>query len=217
MFNGSASILACAVKTVRWCDDIPSGVSTQPRTFFDKLDDWAPAKGAPGLACIVYADGAPKGPIAKFLDPPTARALKAMAGPKDGDAVFIVSDRKRRSQRRSCWRRSHQDAHELGLIDEGDSASAGSSTSRCTSSTRDRQGRIQPQSFFDAAGRSRRAQQPDPLTIKAFQYDIVCNGVELCFRRDPQPSPGHHVPRLRNRGLPTRRRRLALQRAASMR
>ena len=41
----------------------------------------------------------------------------------------------------------------------------------------------------------------DPLTIKAFQYDIVCNGVELSSGRDPQPSPGHHDPRVRDRRL----------------
>ena len=36
----------------------------------------------------------------------------------------------------------------------------------------------------------------DPLTIKAFQYDIVCNGIRAFVRRDPQPSAGDHVPRV---------------------
>ena len=46
----------------------------------------------------------------------------------------------------------------------------------------------------------------DPLTIKAFQYDIVCNGIELSLGRDPQPSAGHHAPRLRDRRLSGPRR-----------
>ena len=46
----------------------------------------------------------------------------------------------------------------------------------------------------------------DPLTIKAFQYDIVCNGVGAVLRGDPQPSPGHHDPCLRDRRLSRPRR-----------
>jgi hypothetical protein len=41
----------------------------------------------------------------------------------------------------------------------------------------------------------------DPLDILAYQYDIVCNGVELSLRRDPEPPPGHHVQGVRDRRL----------------
>ena len=47
----------------------------------------------------------------------------------------------------------------------------------------------------------------DPLTIKACQYDIVCNGIELSLGRHPQPSPGDHVQGVRHRGLQQRRGR----------
>ena len=46
----------------------------------------------------------------------------------------------------------------------------------------------------------------DPLTIKAYQYDIVCNGVELSSGRHPQPPARHHVQGLRHRGLQPRAR-----------
>ena len=45
------------------------------------------------------------------------------------------------------------------------------------------------------------AGEKDPLDILAWQYDIVCNGVELSSRRDPEPPPGHHVQGVRDRRL----------------
>src|SRR5579872_4579666 len=67
--------------------------ATRPRSFFDKLNDWARGEGAPGLGYIVFAEGAAKGPIAKFLDPPRLARLKELAGVGEGDAVFFVSDK----------------------------------------------------------------------------------------------------------------------------
>src|SRR6202048_243079 len=46
------------------------GAAARPRSFFDKLNDWAKGEGAPGLGYIVFADTEAKGPIAKFLDAP---------------------------------------------------------------------------------------------------------------------------------------------------
>ncbi len=47
----------------------------------------------------------------------------------------------------------------------------------------------------------RRSRRKDPLDILAYQYDIVCNGVELSLGRDPQPPAGHHVQGVRDRRL----------------
>src|SRR6476660_610816 len=44
------------------------GAAAQPRSFFDKLNDWARGEGAPGLGYVVFSDSEAKGPIAKFLD-----------------------------------------------------------------------------------------------------------------------------------------------------
>src|SRR5690242_11339637 len=70
------------------------GVAQQPRSFFDKLNDWARGEGAPGLGYIVFAEGGAKGPIAKFLDAARLDRLKALTGLGDGDAVFFVCDKK---------------------------------------------------------------------------------------------------------------------------
>ncbi len=70
------------------------GAAAQPRSFFDKLNDWAKGEGAPGLGYIVFeaADLVGKGPIAKFLPADTQRKIAAKAGVGAGDAVFFVCD-----------------------------------------------------------------------------------------------------------------------------
>src|SRR5271168_2155228 len=69
------------------------GAASRPRSFFDKLNDWARGEGAPGLGYIVFSGEEAKGPIAKFLDAPRLARLRALAGVGSGDAVFFVADR----------------------------------------------------------------------------------------------------------------------------
>ncbi len=156
-----------------------SGVATQPRSFFDKLNDWARGEGAPGLGYIVFAEGAAKGPIAKFLDPPRLERLKALAGLKDGDAVFFVCDQKDAAAKLAGAART-KIAHELGLIAEGEFCfcwivdfpmyELDAETGEVAFSHNP---------FSMPQGGLEALETQDPLTIKAYQYDIVCNGVEL--------------------------------------
>src|SRR5207248_9782589 len=69
------------------------GAAARPRSFFDKLNDWARGEGAPGLGYIVFTEGGAKGPIAKFLDVPRLERLRQIAEVGDGDAVFFVCDK----------------------------------------------------------------------------------------------------------------------------
>src|SRR5438128_7323591 len=71
-----------------------TGASTQPRSFFDKLGQWAREQGAPGLGYVVLGDGGAKGPLAKFLDGDRLGRLVAATGAREGDAVFFVCDKK---------------------------------------------------------------------------------------------------------------------------
>ncbi|MFA6207327.1 MAG: aspartate--tRNA ligase, partial [Methylocystis sp.] len=78
-------------KTVR---AIPApGAAAQPRSFFDKLNDWARSEGAPGLGYVIFEEEggalAGKGPIAKFIPAEAQAAIAAKAGVKAGDAVFF--------------------------------------------------------------------------------------------------------------------------------
>ncbi|HXY99561.1 MAG TPA: aspartate--tRNA ligase [Stellaceae bacterium] len=155
------------------------GVAAQPRSFFDKLNDWARGEGAPGLGYIVFAEGAAKGPIAKFLDPPRLDRLKALAGLSDGDAVFFVCDKKPAAAKLAGAARTRI-AQELSLIAANEFRFCwivdfpmyefNEETKRVDFSHNP---------FSMPQGGLEALTTRDPLTIKAYQYDIVCNGVEL--------------------------------------
>src|SRR5271163_3614328 len=70
------------------------GAAAQPRSFFDKLNEWARAEGQGGLGYIVYEPDGPKGPIARNLEPDRAEAIRVAAGLNAGDAVFFVAGKK---------------------------------------------------------------------------------------------------------------------------
>jgi aspartyl-tRNA synthetase len=70
------------------------GAAAQPRSFFDKLNEWARSDmGAPGLGYIVFDVDGGKGPIAKFIPPDVQERIAAKAGIKAGDAVFFATDK----------------------------------------------------------------------------------------------------------------------------
>ena len=66
------------------------GAGAQPRSFFDKLNEWARAEGQGGLGYITYDAEGPKGPIARNLEAGRADAIRNACGLKPGDAVFFV-------------------------------------------------------------------------------------------------------------------------------
>jgi aspartyl-tRNA synthetase len=93
--GGGFGVFAKAIEAGAVVRAIPApGAAARPRSFFDKLNDWARAEGAAGLGYVVYAEGGAKGPIAKNLDEGRVAAIKAAAGLEDGDAVFFVCDRR---------------------------------------------------------------------------------------------------------------------------
>jgi aspartyl-tRNA synthetase len=154
-------------------------VGDKPRSFFDKLIDWAKDQGAPGLGYIIIDGEVGKGPIAKFVPPAALAALIAATGLESGDAVFFVCDQKGPAAKLAGQARTRI-ADELGLIDKN-------RFEFCwivdfpMYELNEETGQIDfshnpfsmPQGGLDAL------LNQDPLTIKAFQYDIVCNGVEL--------------------------------------
>ncbi len=157
------------------------GAAARPRSFFDKLNDWARAEGAPGLGYVVFdpADGAGKGPIAKFIPDDAQAEIKRASGAGAGDAVFFVCmkpkdaaafagrvrtrlgddlDLLERDVFRFCW-----------VVDfplyERDETTGEIAFSHNPFSM--------PQGGLEAL------EGKDPLDVLAWQYDIVCNGVEL--------------------------------------
>ncbi|MBI2438005.1 MAG: aspartate--tRNA ligase, partial [Lentisphaerae bacterium] len=98
---------------------IPVGkIASQPRSFFDKLTDYAKGLGAKGLAYLVWTDAAVKGPIAKFLTTEQLGTIAKECGVGPGDVVFFVCDRPREVNRITAEVRVKL-AQDLKLIDEG--------------------------------------------------------------------------------------------------
>ncbi|MHA1114531.1 MAG: aspartate--tRNA ligase, partial [Alphaproteobacteria bacterium] len=69
------------------------GAGARPRSFFDKLNDWAREQGAGGLGYIIFENGGSKGPIARNLADDRVAAIREATGLTDGDAVFFACDR----------------------------------------------------------------------------------------------------------------------------
>ena len=179
--GGGFAVFARALEKGAVVRAVPApGAVGRPRRFFDQMVAYAQSLGAPGLGYIQYAAGEePKGPVAKFLDPERIAALKSAAGLADGDAVFFVCDQRPAAERLSGLIRTRL-GEDLGLVAE-----------RCyrfawivdfpmyewdeetKSVTFSHNPFSMPQGGLEAL------ETRDPLDILAFQYDIVCNGVEL--------------------------------------
>ena len=69
------------------------GAADRPRSFFDKLNDWARDQGQGGLGYIIYTDGKGEGPIARNLEPERTAAIKELVSLSDGDVVFFVANK----------------------------------------------------------------------------------------------------------------------------
>jgi aspartyl-tRNA synthetase len=155
------------------------GAAVRPRSFFDKLNDWARGEGAAGLGYIVLEAGGAKGPIAKFLTPERIQAIASAVGAKDGDAVFFVADQKAAAEKMAGLAR-RKIGEEMGLIEQGSFRLCWIVDFPMFERNEDT-GQIEfsHNPFSMPQGGLEALETQDPLTIKAYQYDIVCNGVEL--------------------------------------
>jgi aspartyl-tRNA synthetase len=153
--------------------------AAQPRSFFDKLNQWARDEGAPGLGYVILAEGAARGPIAKFLDEPRLATLRRLTGAAERDAVFFVCDKPAAAARLAGKARTRL-GEELDLLEKN--AFRFCWVTDFPMYERDEEtGRIEfsHNPFSMPQGGLEALETQDPLSIKAYQYDIVCNGVEL--------------------------------------
>jgi aspartyl-tRNA synthetase len=166
------------------------GAGSQPRSFFDKLNDWARSEmGAAGLGYIVFENEGGtltgKGPIAKFIPAEALSQMAAKAGVKAGDALFFAADRKERAAALAGQARIRL-GRELGLINENEFKFCWIVDFPMYEWNEDEK-RIDfshnpfsmPQFDRDKFMALHKADADTILGIKAFQYDIVCNGIEL--------------------------------------
>lgn len=164
---------------------IPAPKTAQlPRSFFDKMITFAQENGAAGLGYISFNDdGTSKGPIAKFLNEEQLSALKQIAGLSNGDSVFFSSDVPNKAVKLAGQVRIKL-GEELNLIDHN-------KFEFCWVvdfpfyEWNEEENKIDfshnpfsmPQGGLEVLEKAETKE--DLLAIKAFQYDIVCNGIEL--------------------------------------
>ena len=151
----------------------------RPRSFFDRLNEWARAEGAGGLGYIVFAGGEAKGPIARNLEAARIDSIREVAGVGEGDAVFFVCADQRAAERfagvvrnRICaeLELAEKDAFRFCWVVDYPMYEPDEETGRV---------RFSHNPFSMPQGGLQALETMDPLEVKAFQYDIVCNGVEL--------------------------------------
>ena len=151
----------------------------QARSFFVKLDAWAQQLGLPGLGYIVFEEAGAKGPIAKFLDPEKLAQLKRLASVNTGDALFFICDKETAATKNAGIART-KIAEELDIVEKN-------AFRFCwvvdfpLYEWNEEQKKIDfsHNPFSMPQGGLKALETQDPLSIKAFQYDIVCNGIEL--------------------------------------
>ncbi len=162
------------------------GSAARPRSSFqDRMDAWAKSEmGAPGLGYIIL-EGEPgqppvgRGPIANNLEPDEVARIAELAGLGAGDVVFFAAGPKGEAQRLAGAARTRI-GEELRLIEAG-------AFRFCwivdfpMYELNEETGRIDfsHNPFSMPQGGLNALDNEDPLTIRAYQYDIVCNGVEL--------------------------------------
>lgn len=155
------------------------GAGTKPRGFFDKLNNWARESGAGGLGYIIFEEDGGKGPIAKNLDAQRVTAIREACGLAAGDAVFFAAGPREDVTKFAGLVRTRV-AEELDLIEKN--AFRFCWIVDFPMYERDPEtGRIDfsHNPFSMPQGGLEALQTQDPLEIKAYQYDIVCNGIEL--------------------------------------
>ena len=181
-FRGSGfGIFAKAVDGGAVVRAIPApGAGGQARSFFDKMNDWARSEGAAGLGYIIFSpDGEAKGPIAKNLDAERVQAIRQAAGLSDGDAVFFACDKRAAAEKLAGQARIKL-GHDLDLLEKNCFRFCWIVDFPMYEMDEDT-GRIEfsHNPFSMPQGGLEALNTQDPLSLLAYQYDIVCNGVEL--------------------------------------
>ena len=180
-FRGSNfGIFAKAIDKGAVVRAIPApGSGSRPRSFFDKTNDWARAEGWPGLGCVIFEAGGGKGPIAKNLGEERVDQLRALSGLSDGDALFFACDVPAKAAELAGLARLRIGRElELGenetfrfcwIVDYP----------MYEWSETEQKIEFSHNPFSMPQGGLEALANQDPLEILGFQYDIVCNGIEL--------------------------------------
>ena len=175
-FKVFARILEDAKNQV-WAIPAPGGGS---RAFCDRMNSWAQGEGQPGLGYLmVKEDGEGQGPIANNIGPERVASIIAQMGLKPGDACFFVAGNPDKFVKFAGLARTKV-GEELNLVDKDQFAFAWIVDFPMYEWNEDeKKVDFSHNPFSMPQGGLEALEGQEPLTIKAFQYDLVCNGFEL--------------------------------------
>jgi aspartyl-tRNA synthetase len=160
-----------------WAIPGPGGGS---RAFCDRMNSWAQGEGQPGLGYIMWREGGEgAGPLANNIGPERTAAIRTQLGLKDGDAAFFVAGDPAKFWKFAGLARTKL-GEELNLIDKERFELAWIvDFPMYEYNEEDKKVDFSHNPFSMPQGGLEALQNQDPLTIKAFQYDITCNGYEI--------------------------------------
>jgi aspartyl-tRNA synthetase len=161
-----------------WAIPAPGGGS---RAFCDRMNDWAKGEGQPGLAYIFWREGEEggAGPVAKNIGPERAHTIRSQLDLKAGDAVFFAAGEPDAFYKFAGLARTKVGT-DLGLVD-ADQFKFCWIVDFPMYEWNEEEKRIDfsHNPFSMPQGEMAALESQDPIDILAYQYDIVCNGVEL--------------------------------------
>lgn len=181
IFRGSDfGIFANAIENGAVVRAVPAPKSSdKPRSWFDKLGDYAVKElGLGGLGYIVFAEEA-KGPVAKKLDADRIAKLREIAG--DNSSLFFICDEEEKAAKAAGKLRNKLGV-DLGLVNPRDFAFCWVDNFPFFEPDEERAGapKFTHNPFSYPIATLEELSTKDPFSIKAAQFDMVLNGIEIC-------------------------------------
>ncbi len=162
---------------------ITKKTNIKPRSFFDNIDKWAKDEGSSGLAYFTFEKENnnifSKGPIGKFFSSEACNEIMKITSAEVGDSIFFACGQKKDVEKLLSSARD-KIAKDLDIIDENSFAFCWI-VDYPMFETDEKSGKIKfsHNPFSMPQGDINKLNLNKPLEIKAYQYDIVCNGIEL--------------------------------------
>ncbi len=159
---------------------VTQNTKEKPRSFFDNIDRWAKDEGASGLAYFTIENGiSAKGPVGKFFSKESLEEIMKKTGARVGDSIFMACSKRKDLERITSLARD-KIAKDLNLIDDNIFAFCWV-VDYPMYEKNDQTNKIEfsHNPFSMPQGDIKKLNFEKPLDMLAYQYDIVCNGIEL--------------------------------------
>ena len=161
---------------------VTKNTKDKPRSFFDNIDKWAKEQGASGLAYFTIEKDkeiSAKGPVGKFFSKESLEEIMSISKAEVGDSIFMACGKKNDVEKITALARE-KIALDLNLIDEDTFAFCWIvDYPMFEKNEQTNKVEFSHNPFSMPQGNLEKINFDDPLKILAYQYDIVCNGVEL--------------------------------------